>query len=173
VIAMTALVMEGDREKCLAAGMDGYLSKPIRQQELDQVLNSFGSGNKEIPQAQKRESVPQVSVNTHELLERVDGDRELIAELLELLRNDYPRQIEAMHRAIDSNNSESLEQVAHSMRGALGNLAAVNGAVIASELERIGKSGCNADAPKRLAELEVELGRVVCQLEGLCMETVR
>jgi len=173
VVAMTALVMEGDRERCLAAGMDGYLSKPIRQQELDQVLNSFATGSPASAPMRKQPAAPQLSVNTSELLERVDGDRELIAELLDLIRHDYPGQIEAMRRAIACNNGEALEQLAHAMKGALGNLAAITGAEIVGELERIGRAGHTADAAKRLTELEAELGRVVRQLEGMCMETVQ
>jgi len=173
VVAMTALVMEGDRERCLAAGMDGYLSKPIRQQELDQVLNSFATGSPASAPMRKQPAAPQLSVNTSELLERVDGDRELIADLLDLIRHDYPGQIEAMRRAIACNNGEALEQLAHAMKGALGNLAAITGAEIVGELERIGRAGHTADAAKRLTELEAELGRVVRQLEGMCMETVQ
>jgi len=173
VVAMTALVMEGDRERCLAAGMDGYLSKPIRQQELDQVLNNFATESSEVAPVQQRPTAPQVSVLASELLERVDSDHELIAELLDLLRHDYPEQIEAMRRAIACGNGDALEKTAHAMKGALGNLAAINGAEIAGELERIGKSGSTTDAAKRLAELEAELGRVVRQLESLCMETVQ
>jgi HPt (histidine-containing phosphotransfer) domain-containing protein len=113
-------------------------------------------------------------VHADELLERVDGDRGLIAELLDLMRHDYPKQIEAMRRAIACNNGEALEQVAHAMKGALGNLAATTGAEIASELERHWEGQGNTEnAAARLAELEDELHRVVRQLEGLCMETVQ
>jgi two-component system sensor histidine kinase/response regulator len=153
--------------------MDGYLTKPIRQQELDLVLNNYANDECEIAEVQERPDGPQISVHTNELLERVDGDRELLAELLELLRKDYPVQIKAMRRAIAENDGKALEHVAHSMKGALGNLAATSGAGIASDLEKIGKSGHAAQAQARLAELEDELDRVVKQIEGLCLETVQ
>src|SRR6202034_1775275 len=97
VFAMTALVRKNDREPCLAAGMDGYLSKPIRPQELDEVLESRivqQSSSSRIEDPVPSHSQPAVDVD--ELLERLDGDRVFLAELTELFRADYPRQIGAI-----------------------------------------------------------------------------
>ena len=138
---------------------------------LSNYVNS-GSEAEEAPTPLRRD-YSETAVHTDELLERVDGDRVLIAELLDLLRDDYPEQIEAMRRAIAVGNNKTLEMVAHSMKGALGNLAATNGAELASELEKIGKSGHAAHAQTKLTKLEDELDRVVRQLEGLCLETVQ
>jgi len=176
VVAMTALVMEGDRERCLAAGMDGYLSKPIRQQELDHVLDSYAAEARECEEVKEQHKEPRAahkSVHADELLDRVGGDRGLIAELLDLMRYDYPKQLETMRRAIANDDGEALQQVAHAMKGALGNLAATTGSEIAGELESIGRSGHTTNAPARLAELEDELQLVVKQLEGLCLETAQ
>jgi two-component system, sensor histidine kinase and response regulator len=75
VVAMTALVMKGDRERCMAAGMDGYLSKPIRQQELDDVLDTYLALDRPNLFLSKPDDLPEASVCVEELLERIDGDR--------------------------------------------------------------------------------------------------
>ena len=173
VVAMTALVMKGDRERCMAAGMDGYLSKPIRPQELDGVLDRYLSMYRgDLPLVESNDSV-EASVCAQELLERIDGDRIFLAELLELFRADYPEQIRAAREAIAENDAASLQKVGHALKGALANLAAPAASRITSELESMGKSGDLALARTRVTELEGELKLVIQALEGLCLETVQ
>ncbi len=177
VVAMTALVMKGDRERCMEAGMDGYLSKPISIEELDRVLDSFAERLPEtqtLPRSQAQSHADRV--NVEELLERTDGDLTFIAELLGLLREDYPGQLRIARAAVTNHDPITLGRVAHALKGALGNLAATQGARIAAELEAIGKSGISADFPlaaARLDQLEVELVLVSEALECVCMEAKR
>jgi two-component system sensor histidine kinase/response regulator len=172
VVAMTALVMQGDRERCLSVGMDGYLSKPIRPQELDEVLDSYLAKDrvdKHLPEIM-HPLLP--SVSGEELLERIDGDREFLSELIELFKQDYPSQVLLARKAIGENDAASLQRVAHTLKGALGNLAAPVGSGLAVELESLGKEGDLAVAGKKLSELEAELPRVVEALQDLCLEVV-
>jgi two-component system sensor histidine kinase/response regulator len=173
VVAMTALVMKGDRERCIAAGMDGYLSKPIRPQELDEVLDSYLARERVNPSVSESSNSPEASVRTEELLERIDGDRGFIAELLELFRGDYPGQIRTARQAITKNDAPALQRVAHALKGALGNLAASKASGIAGELESMGRSGDIALAGTRVTELEEELIRVIEALEALSLEPVK
>jgi PAS domain S-box-containing protein len=181
VIAMTALVMKGDRERCIAAGMDGYLSKPIRPLELDEVLESVLAAGRSGPVAPAPAPTPATpepakspaSICADELLERVGGDRTFLAELLELFRADYPAQIQSARAAAAANDSAALQQVGHALKGALGNLAAPRAAKLASELESTGRSGDLTGAAAKVAELEKELTAVIGALEGLCLESVR
>jgi two-component system, sensor histidine kinase and response regulator len=174
VIAMTALVMKNDRERCLAAGMDGYLAKPIRAQELDEVLES-----RMVQQttSQRIESaIPahgQSSINVDELLERLDGDRTFLAELTELFREDYPRQLGAIHQAIQRNDATGVKQASHALKGALSNLAASEAREVAANLERLGVSGDLASAGTALDGLEKELARTMDSLDALCQETIQ
>ncbi len=76
IVAMTALVMKNDRERCLAAGMDGYLAKPIRPQELDEVLEARMARRSSSPRMGSPTPPPsQRPVDVGELLDRLDGDR--------------------------------------------------------------------------------------------------
>jgi CheY-like chemotaxis protein/HPt (histidine-containing phosphotransfer) domain-containing protein len=173
VVAMTALVMKGDRERCMAAGMDGYLSKPIRPQELDEVLDRHLSMDRDDLPAVESFSSPVASVCAEELLERIDDDRVFLAELLELFRADYPEQIRAAREAVAGNDAVALQEAGHALKGALGNLAAPAASRIASELESMGKIGDMTLAGTRVTELEGELAKVIQALEGLCLEAVR
>jgi two-component system sensor histidine kinase/response regulator len=173
IVAMTALVMKGDRERCMAAGMDGYLSKPIRSQELDETLDGYlARFRKEIPRAETG-NVPDASVRKEELMERIDGDLALLSELLELFRADYPLQIQNAREAVGKDDAAALQRVAHALQGALGNLAAPNASRFAGELLSMGKLGKAASAGTKVTELEEELVRVIGALEDLCLETVK
>jgi two-component system sensor histidine kinase/response regulator len=173
VVAMTALVMKGDRERCMAAGMDGYLTKPIRPQELDDILDTYVAKERtEISMATPRISLEE-SVLQGELLERIDGDRVFLAELLAIFQGDYPGQIRSAHEAVIRCDAAALQRIGHALKGALGNLAAPIAARFATELESMGQGGDIAMADVRLTELENELPRVIEALEGMCLEVVK
>jgi two-component system, sensor histidine kinase and response regulator len=173
VVAMTALAMKGDRERCIAAGMDGYLSKPIRPQELDELLDSYVALERAERPALEAKAAVNDCVCAQELLERVDGDRSFLAELLELFRADYPVQIGKGRQAVVNDDAAGLQQVAHTLKGALKNLAAPAAAELASELEVMGKKGDITLAAGKVMALEAEVARVVMALEALCLETVK
>ncbi len=177
VMAMTALAMKGDRERCLAAGMDGYMPKPIRPQELDEFLERYmpASRGQVSPKGLDVviEDAPQSCVLMEELLERVDGDRSFLSELLELLRGEYPQQIAAMEEAIAARNGTGLQRVAHALKGSLGNLAAPVASGFADELESCGRSGQMEQAHRYLIDLTYEIKRVIVQLESGCLEPAR
>jgi two-component system, sensor histidine kinase and response regulator len=168
VVAMTALAMSGDKERCIMAGMDGYLSKPIRPQELDQLLDSYLSMTDEAPVPVAAQPVAESPVDVAQLLDRLDGDRILLAELVELFRADFPANLLAAQRAIDSHNASGLRSTAHALKGALANLSATQAAALAAELEAMGKSLNMTEAQATLDLLTHELVSVERALEALC-----
>jgi two-component system sensor histidine kinase/response regulator len=170
VIAMTALAMKNDRERCLAAGMDGYLAKPIRAQELDEVLDARTMQLSDSRLAGHSPEAGPQSVNADELLERLDGDRVFLVELTELFRTDYPRQVRAIHEAIQHNDASGVKQASHALKGALSNLAAAEAREVAAKLERLGASGDLGAARTSLHQLEKELTRTMESLDALCQE---
>jgi CheY-like chemotaxis protein len=173
IVAMTALVMKNDRERCLAAGMDGYLAKPIRPQELDAVLDGCMAKRSNSPKEVSRREISDHSVNAEELLERLDGDRVFLAELTDLFRADYPRQITLIREAIQQNDAPGVKQASHALKGALSNLAASQARVMAANLECLGASGSLEPATSVLADLEKEISRAVESLDALCEETIQ
>jgi two-component system, sensor histidine kinase and response regulator len=173
IVAMTALVMKNDRERCLAAGMDDYLPKPIRPQELDEVLDACMAKRSSSPKEVSHTNVSDHPVNADELLERLDGDRVFLAELTDLFRADYPRQIQAIRAAIQQNDALVVKQASHALKGALSNLAASQAREMAANLERLGTSGNLEPAQIVLGDLEREIARTVESLDALCQEAIQ
>jgi CheY-like chemotaxis protein len=172
VVAMTALAMKGDKERCLHAGMDAYLSKPIRPEELDRVLGFYtSSGTAKRGSAEDAEPIG--SVNLEALLQRVDGDRGFIGELAEIFREDYPRHLKALRDGVISSDSERVRGEAHALKGALSNLSATQACLLAASLETKAKSGDLAGAVRTLDELERELELVERELGSVSQELVQ
>jgi two-component system sensor histidine kinase/response regulator len=177
VIAMTALVMKGDRERCMEAGMDGYVSKPINPKELDDVLDACsGLRQKDFPALATilapMNDPSTAPVDAAELLQRIDGDRAFLSELVAIFRGEYPGQIQNAQEAIARKDSAGLERVGHTLKGALGNLSATGASVFAGELETIGRSGNLALAGAKLMEVENEVHRALETLDTLSLESV-
>ena len=173
VVAMTALAMKGDKERCLEAGMDGYISKPVRPQELDGILEQYISLRKNASPEPKKAADLDSCVNEEELLQRVDGDRAFLAEIAEIFRGDYPKQIRILQESIEAGDRERTRHTAHALKGALSNLAAERATALATSLEGAGASANPADASRLLAELEKELQRVDRKLQVICPELVQ
>ncbi|MBZ5539852.1 MAG: PAS domain S-box protein [Acidobacteriia bacterium] len=164
IVAMTAHVLKKDKERCREAGMDGYTSKPIRpmdmEAEMRRVLEAVdprapGTGH------------PGDSVNAGDLLDRVDGDRALVADLLGMFRQDYPKHLQALRDAQARGAAEEIESGGHALKGMLANLAAQKACKLAAELEEMGKRRETSGAAAALAALEQELRRVETALEFL------
>ncbi|MGA7525126.1 MAG: response regulator [Acidobacteriaceae bacterium] len=178
IVAMTALVMKGDRERCLEAGMDGYLPKPIRSQELDQVLERYTAQKQHStapesasPVAANGHSIAAgaaPSVNSDDLLDRIGGDRGFLAELLETFREDHTQQMDNIRAALETRDAVQLMHTAHSLKGALSNLAAPTAAALAADIEGAAKASDFPRAGTALRMLEPELARVLETLDALC-----
>jgi signal transduction histidine kinase/DNA-binding response OmpR family regulator len=173
VVAMTALAMSGDRERCLAAGMDGYIPKPISPPELDEVLDAYVQRKSELMKKAESVSPPNTSVDASRLLERIDHDRAFLAELIQVFRQEYPENLEAAKAAIDKSDAVGLEHSAHKMNGKLSNLSATCASSLAADLESIGRSQDLANAQSILNQLAAELPNVERALEALCPMAAR
>lgn len=169
IIAMTAHAMKGDRERCLEAGMDDYVSKPIRADELFAALEGFAS-----PQADtgKQEDVTVVRnvLNMDELLAHVDGDAALLKEIVGLFIEDYPLLMARLQDAIACGDAKEIERAAHSLKGSVGSFAAKAALNSALRLEQIGKSGDLTEALGAYTTLDAEIDELKTVLLDITMD---
>ena len=168
IIAMTANAMRGDKERYLGAGMDGYISKPINARSLHAEIERCLRGTERGAPMTTEPKQPTEQVTRAALLERVEGDQELLAEIINLFVDDAPRLLEAMRGALQQGDMAVLERLAHSMKGAAGNLSANLTATAALQLEKNAKDSDAASAKGSLASLETAIERLLPALTDLC-----
>ena len=135
IVAMTAHAMKGDRERCLAAGMDDYLTKPLDPKVLCQMVEAITAGRP--PAADDETPASAISM---QVLARVGGDRELLAEISRLFVDDAPRHLDRIRQALDVRDGEALRRAAHGLKGAAANFDAEGVVAAARTLEEIGRT---------------------------------
>jgi CheY-like chemotaxis protein len=170
IIALTAHAMKTDEERCLAAGMDGYLSKPIRPAELLRAVQRLDRAAPEAV-ADDTGAAPAEILDRSALLDDVGRDVAFLRMLVDLFHQQGPQLLDEIRVAIATHDSESLQCAAHSLKGSMKNLHAGAAAHAASRLELIGRAGKLDGAEQALHELERELERLQPVLDSLTVET--
>jgi two-component system, sensor histidine kinase and response regulator len=176
IIAMTAHAMKGDRERCIEAGMDGYVSKPISSKEVAEAIAGIarlqGEGTPVISlEASQRDAMlltapSRIVWNMGETLERLGGDEKLFHEVIEIFLDDVPKHMASLRRAIAAGDAEAVEGAAHTLKGELGYLGISEVSQKARELEEFGSNSDLRFAADLYATLASELSELLTSMRS-------
>lgn len=193
IIALTAHAMKGDRDRCIEAGMDDYLTKPVEPKVMHEMVARWSQGSgaqlsesEEIPSAnlvrstiaaEQREvggKEPAEQSNDRldvfdlaKLRERVEGDLDLLAELIELYLTNSPLLLVEVESAVNARDGRKISRSAHTLKGMLKNMCAAKCAEAALELEMAGQASDLSQASQILARLKEQLDELRSVLKEL------
>jgi two-component system sensor histidine kinase/response regulator len=174
VIAMTAHAMRGDREKCLASGMDDYLAKPLKPDELDRILRRWAPRTANGSGASTPETMPAgtpagagpldpagIAVLRSEL-----GSTGTLAKLIELFGSKTPEVLDQMRTAIEAGDTRSVKESAHKLKGGCLTLAATQMSELCKQLETKAAGGSLGGAAQAVDQLEIAFERAYAALRA-------
>ena len=169
IIAMTADAMKGDRERALAAGMDDYLAKPVKHEELDAVLERWIPNPEQEPSVHTTdedsgtpEETPGLDLSVLESRRgsQSDGEPDKLARIVGLFIDDVPLRLDELRQAVERGEAQTVDETAHMLKGGSGYMGAARMVKICAGIQDLVASGELSRAPELLDELEAEFERI-------------
>jgi CheY-like chemotaxis protein len=166
IVAMTAHAMKGDKEKCLEAGMDDYVSKPIRRKDLADVIARIverfltetpGNGEPATLTATGANEGSQMILDDQALLEECDNDKALLGRMVEIFDRDTRERLPRLREAVRAGTAVAVKEEAHALKGGIGTFYAKAAYDTAYALEKMGADGNLSNAQATLQTLEGQI----------------
>jgi two-component system sensor histidine kinase/response regulator len=166
IVALTAHAMQGDRARCLAAGMDGYLTKPIDVDQLMATLEDFCGQPREAAlkkvehtsqSSQSSRGAAAMIFDERTALSCAAGDRRLLKRIIALFRSDHSTTLRRINRAVEERDAEALRMAAHALKGSIATVGGARGRDAAAELEQMGRAHQFDDAEAAYRRLSNEI----------------
>jgi signal transduction histidine kinase/DNA-binding response OmpR family regulator len=161
IVAMTAHAMREDRERCLAAGMDAYLAKPLAAKDFLDLVARRSAGLELGPAAARAEIADAPAWSPEAVLARLDGDRDLLVDVVTIFLQDAPGRMSAIVEAVEAGDPKRLAAATHVLKGALATVASTGALTAVSRLEKMGDAGDLYGAPAELTLLQQEMSRLM------------
>jgi signal transduction histidine kinase/CheY-like chemotaxis protein len=163
IVAMTAHAMKGDRERCLAADMDGYIAKPINRKELVELVER-------LPLAAPAPAVVAWTWSAPAVVERLGGDQALARQLVSLFLSEYPKLLQTLRRAVASGAADDVRRAAHAVKGCIGNFVEGGPQATAYDIETLATGGRLTGVPPVVDRLEGEVAELVRHMQEFMQE---
>ena len=171
ILALTASAMPGDREACMAAGMDGYVSKPLRPDELfstiDHLCGMAGASEPGSEPAAPSAPPPPRTIDLDALLAGFGGNRRLVNEVVDVFLEDGPKMLERIKTAARAHDAVELASAAHALKGAAGLFSQGAAYESAKRLEHLAKAGDHGAADAACTDVEADVSLLMAELRSL------
>ncbi|MDX2495410.1 MAG: response regulator [Desulfuromusa sp.] len=186
IIALTANALSGDREKCLAAGMDDYISKPFGQNRIAEILKRWLPNNLQeiVGQPPSQRESPDITITSEptesdvinqKALENIralqsEGAENILNKIINLFLDDTPKQLEKLHQALHDKDANTVRSVSHSLKSSSASLGALSMSALLKELEEKGRTNSLAGATELFDQVKNEFQKSIDPLQA---ETVK